>query len=103
MLNYYHNMGDITESGAYPVGASIYGALDMAGNVWEWVADWYDVYPGGNPNANSDFGQTYRVLRGGGWNESGTRVRSAYRHAGVKTSDSYYDIGFRCALSIPAP
>ena len=36
-----------TEVGSFPEGASVYGALDMAGNVVEWVADWYQVYPGG--------------------------------------------------------
>jgi formylglycine-generating enzyme required for sulfatase activity len=44
-----------------------YGLFDMAGNVWEWVNDWYDVYPGGDPGASNSFGNTYRVLRGGSW------------------------------------
>ncbi|NLI41381.1 MAG: SUMF1/EgtB/PvdO family nonheme iron enzyme, partial [Caldisericales bacterium] len=39
--NYDGNIGDTSEVGRYPKGASPYGALDMAGNVWEWVSDWY--------------------------------------------------------------
>ncbi|MBX2997570.1 MAG: SUMF1/EgtB/PvdO family nonheme iron enzyme [Caldilineaceae bacterium] len=68
--------------GSYPDGASPYGALDMAGNVWEWVNDWYNSdYYSGAPDANPQGPATgdYRVLRGGSWGYSGNGVRSAYR------------------------
>jgi formylglycine-generating enzyme required for sulfatase activity len=47
-------------------GAASCGALDMAGNVAEWTASWYDRYPG-NSGVNSDYGQKYRVVRGGSY------------------------------------
>ena len=87
--------------GSYSDGASPYGALDMAGNVWEWVADWYDAdYYANSPSRNpagSDSGDS-RVLRGGSWNLSQYVVRSAFRN-GSSPDLRYYNVGFRCALS----
>jgi len=67
-LNYDDNVGDTTEVGSYPDGASPYGAMDMAGNVCEWVADWFDAnYYSKAPERNPegpDSGEL-RVVRGG--------------------------------------
>jgi serine/threonine-protein kinase len=100
--NYYsngdNNLSDTTAVGSYESGKSPFGVYDMVGNVWEWVADWYDVYPGGDLNANSDFGQKYRVLRGGVWNPIDTVIHSTLRGISYPV-DENASIGFRCAFS----
>ena len=102
-LNYNLNEGGMTAVGNYPAGASPYGALDMAGNVWEWVADWYDAgYYSKSPLENPpgpDSG-TYRVLRGGSWLVNGRDVRSADRNLNFPVSANDY-LGFRCSVSDP--
>jgi formylglycine-generating enzyme required for sulfatase activity len=81
-LNYNANLGGTTEVGSYPAGASPYGALDMAGNLWEWVADWYDNdYYASSPPSNPPGPppQAYHSCRGGSWNNTAPFVRAAYR------------------------
>lgn len=99
-LNFnFGDNGKPTVVGQYPNGASPYGALDMAGNVWEWVADMYsDTYYGSSPASNPlgpDSGEGY-VLRGGSWSSDSLSVRSVFRNKGW---GSYSYAGFRCAMS----
>lgn len=85
---------DTVQVGSYPQGAGPYGALDMAGNVWEWTADWFDVYPGGDPAASESYGQIYKVLRGGSFVDAA----DATTRYGNNPDLQMHDIGFRCAI-----
>ena len=96
-LNFNMNVGDTTEVGKYPSGASFYGALDMAGNVLEWVRDWYGSYQSSaqrNPTGTTS--GDARALRGGGWGDAAAFVRASGRNWNFP--DGRLDvIGFRCA------
>jgi formylglycine-generating enzyme required for sulfatase activity len=103
--NAENKLGKTAPVGSYPGGASPYGALDMAGNVWQWVADWYakDYYQGSperNPTGPSS--GTAKVLRGGSWQNSSGVLRSALRSDATPDyrDVTYGGIGFRCARGL---
>lgn len=92
-------VGDTRAVGSYLSGASVYGVLDMAGNVWEWVQDnyqinYYSVAPANNPDGPES--GTNKVLRGGAWSHTKDKSRSAYRLNDLPQND-YYNYGVRCA------
>jgi formylglycine-generating enzyme required for sulfatase activity len=92
-------LGKTAPVGSYPSGVSPYGAHDMAGNAWEWVADWYDKdYYQRSPDRNPkgpESGQS-RVLRGGSWHSAPFRLRASDR-SNVTPDLRRNGFGFRCA------
>lgn len=107
MVGCFEDPPDTDQIGQYPDGASEHGALDLIGNVWEWVSDWYgeDYYPN-SPSSNPtgpDLGE-YKVLRGGSYEDDETNLRAAARFA-FMPDEMFNNVGFRCVplgLSSPA-
>lgn len=94
---------DTTRVGSYPSGASPYGALDMAGNVWEWVWDWfgqtyYETTPFRNPPGPSSGSE--HVIRGGAWYNKFYYLRTTNRGTSADPHSMGNRIGFRCAVLV---
>jgi formylglycine-generating enzyme required for sulfatase activity len=89
----------IVEVGRYKEGASPVGALDMIGNVWEWTADEFKLYPGSTAPMPASIkpGKIFRVIRGGAYD--GNKMHDATYRGFVDASRGYDKTGFRCAKS----
>lgn len=99
----WHGYDTLTNVGQFELGRTPEGVYDLAGNVWEWVADWYDATyyqfsPRDNPAGPSR--GPLRALRGGAWNNDAKSIRSANR-AGYAPDARRNDAGFRCAKDAP--
>jgi formylglycine-generating enzyme required for sulfatase activity len=105
IANFGFCTGRTSEVDAFEAGASTYGLYDMAGNVFEWVGDWYsETYYGDGPTVNPAGPETgqYRSIRGSSFESDLDQVSSAIRHFGAEGYHSR-DVGFRCAVSQPQP
>jgi formylglycine-generating enzyme required for sulfatase activity len=113
--NFNYMLGDTNQVGSYPAGASLFGALDMAGNVFEWTNDYYDAEYYASGSANNPTGPMSRtayfnrVVRGGSYADGETEIRVSKRasvlgpnYSAELGSEAYLGefssrIGFRCA------
>ena len=97
-----------TNVGQKAASASAYGAVDMAGNVAEWVADNYQAYPG-NQAADSNYGTTNRVWRGGHFRSPSNEIRTTIRgfhtptYSDAELQQGAWLLGFRCAARANSP
>jgi formylglycine-generating enzyme required for sulfatase activity len=104
IANFYNNdfCGmDTVPVGSYPAGVSPYGVYDMAGNLWEYVSDWYSpIYYADSPRSNPQGPETgdRKGARGGAWNSYSFIVRTAVRNA-YSPDFSGFHMGIRCAAS----
>ena len=103
----WNNHEALVQVGQLKAGKSPYGVYDLAGNVWEWVNDWYDpdyyaTSPSRNPQGPSS--GKFKVIRGGSWDLAPENLRSARRDLNIPSTTDYdspayrnFNSGFRCA------
>jgi len=95
----------LSNVGRFELGKTPEGVYDLAGNLWEWVADWYDptYYQfSARDNPKGPSAGPLRALRGGAWNNDSKAIRSSNR-AGYAPDARRNDVGFRCAQDGPSP
>ena len=91
---------------AFPVGSfspNGNGLYDMAGNVWEWVSDWFSIryyYADTLHNPRGPMSGIMKVRRGGSWSDSVKAMASGYRDWSSPFSRGFTDIGFRCTVNL---
>jgi formylglycine-generating enzyme required for sulfatase activity len=91
---------------AFPVGSfppNQQGLYDAAGNVWEWVADWFSIrfyYADILHNPRGPVNGVMKVRRGGSWSDSVKAMASGYRDWSYPHSRGFTDIGFRCSINM---
>jgi len=99
--NYDDGYIDTAPVTSFPDGVSQYGAMNMAGNICEWVADWYKVdYFYNKQDWSEPIGPTSgstRVIKGGSWYDDTDILRVSARY-GFDPNKSFYDVGFRCVI-----
>jgi len=100
-VTFWEGPATLAKKDQYDYGRSPYGAYEMAGNVWEWVQDWYDENyyknsPSKNPTGPSPSSGKERVIRGGSWQSNPVTVRSSNRSKQDPIDRRVY-IGIRCA------
>jgi gamma-glutamyl hercynylcysteine S-oxide synthase len=101
LANLGHRAARPAPLGAYPAGASPYGAEQMVGDVWEWTGTCFEGYPGFRAFPYREysevfFGRDYRVLRGGSWAADPAAVRTTFRNWDYPIRRQIFT-GFRCA------
>jgi formylglycine-generating enzyme required for sulfatase activity len=89
--NYEGCVGSTVEVGRYPDAVSWVGALDMAGNVWEWTV------------SLPQWGEDFRFVRGGSWRSDANAARATFRDRAFSTDSRGSDMGFRVVLRSSAP
>jgi iron(II)-dependent oxidoreductase len=99
--NFDDHLGGATPIGLFPKGASPFGVLDMAGNVWEWTASPFDAYPGFEAHPYPEYSELWfdgdhRVAKGGSWATRPPILRSSFRNF-FRRNFRIGFVGFRCA------
>ncbi len=103
LLNFKGCLGHTSGVNDYPAGRSPYGLLDMAGNVYEWVNDFYDEHyydsmPAQNPTGPG--AGDLHVVRGSSFESEAAQLLSGIRHPAAPAYH-HYDLGFRCVVNQP--